>query len=104
MLISALAVNPFSCDQRLRQQNQTALLIGQRSLSSSLSVHLIPRCAGSFTGTPAWSPDESAVAITVSKPSYDVAVIDLSSACISQVANSDAFEAFPTWIGETSKH
>ncbi len=59
---------------------------------------------GDFTGTPAWSTDESAIAITVTEPSYNVAVITLSSASISLVTNSAAFEGFPVWVGETARH
>ena len=58
---------------------------------------------GDFTGTPAWSTDESAIATTVTEPSYNVAVITLSSASISLVTNSAAFEGFPVWVGETAR-
>lgn len=59
--------------------------------------------AGDFAGTPAWSPDESAIAITMTEPSYDVAVIKLSSGTIRRIASSTEFEGFPAWIGDTAE-
>ena len=54
--------------------------------------------SGHFTGTPSWSSDETQIALTVTEPSYNVALVEISTGTVTLITDDASFEGFPTWI------